>query len=67
MNKRKVTIARLLTLLDTPEWLSRDGQIVILARSVRTLGYGCTSVDGHSRRPDQPAGPNTHRIQTTRG
>ena len=44
MTERKVTTRRLLTLLRGPEWLSRDAHIVIFARSVRTLGYGCTSI-----------------------
>src|SRR4051812_43545946 len=44
MTERKVTIGRLLTLLRGPEWLSRDAHIVILARAVRTFGYGCTSI-----------------------
>src|SRR6185312_15679486 len=44
MTERKVTTSRLLALLRGPEWLSRDAHIVILARSVRTMGYGCTSV-----------------------
>lgn len=44
MAKRKVTITRLSALLRGPEWLSRDAHIVILARSLRTLGYGCTSI-----------------------
>ena len=44
MPVRKVTTARLLALLRGPEWLSRDAHIVILARSLRTLGYGCTSI-----------------------
>jgi len=34
MMERKMTTARLLTLLRGPEWLSRDGRIVILARSL---------------------------------
>jgi predicted MFS family arabinose efflux permease len=44
MTERKVTIGRLLALLRGPEWLSRDAHIVILARAVRTFGYGCTSI-----------------------
>src|SRR6476660_7891418 len=44
MIERKVTAGRLLTLVRGPEWLGRDAHIVILARSLRTLGYGCTSI-----------------------
>src|SRR6476661_10945718 len=44
MIERKVTTGRLLKLLRGPGWLSRDAHIVILARSLRTLGYGTTSI-----------------------
>jgi MFS family permease len=44
MTERKVTAARLPALLRGPAWLSRDARIVILARALRTFGYGCTSI-----------------------
>jgi MFS family permease len=44
MSERKVTIYELLPLARGPAWLSGDARIVILARSLRTFGYGCTSI-----------------------
>jgi MFS family permease len=31
-------------LIGAPTWLSRDARLVIVARALRTFGYGCTSV-----------------------
>jgi MFS family permease len=44
MTEQIVTDARLLAVLRGPAYLSRDARIVILARALRTFGYGCTSI-----------------------
>jgi hypothetical protein len=41
---QKVTIGRVALALRGPAWLGGDARIVVLARALRTFGYGCTSI-----------------------
>ena len=44
MHEQNVTFGRLASLVRGPVWLGRDARIVVLARALRTFGYGCTSI-----------------------
>ena len=44
MHEQNVTFGRLALLVRGPAWLGRDARIVVLARALRTFGYGCTSI-----------------------
>src|SRR5689334_2144214 len=41
---QNVTIDRVALAVRGPAWLGRDARIVVLARALRTFGYGCTSI-----------------------
>src|SRR5689334_15516337 len=41
---QKVTHGRLALAIRGPAWLGGDARIVVLARALRTFGYGCTSI-----------------------